>query len=55
MSLNSAIRHVKAGGSGTPYTSWKLYEDEVSLIWKNAFHYNEDGSEISNLARDLQV
>jgi hypothetical protein len=39
----------------SPFKSWKSFEDDVSLIWKNAWHYNEDGSEISLLATELKV
>jgi len=39
----------------TDFKSWKSFEEEASSIWKNAWHYNEDGSEISLLAKDLQV
>jgi hypothetical protein len=37
------------------FKSWKEFEDEVSYIWKNARQYNEDGSEITELARQLEV
>lgn len=37
------------------FKSWAALEEDASLIWKNAYHYNEDGSEIFNLARDLEV
>lgn len=36
------------------FKSWSHYEDHVSLIWRNAHQYNEDGSEISNLADTLE-
>ncbi|KAF7902249.1 hypothetical protein EAF00_002152 [Botryotinia globosa] len=37
------------------FKSWAALEEDASLIWKNAYHYNEDGSEIFNLARDLEI
>lgn len=37
------------------FKTWKALEEEVAAIWKNAWHYNEDGSEISLLAKDLEV
>jgi hypothetical protein len=37
------------------FKSWQEFEEEAEHIWNNAWHYNEDGSEISNLAKDLQV
>ena len=36
------------------FKGWSHYEDHVSLIWRNAHQYNEDGSEISNLADTLE-
>lgn len=61
MSLKSVQKLVRGqhGRSGTTgvsdFKSWKAFEDEVSSIWKNAWHYNEDGSEIAKLAHDLEV
>ena len=37
------------------FKTWKEFEDEVSYIWKNARQYNEDGSEITELAGQLEV
>ena len=39
----------------TVLKSWQAFEDEVSYIWNNAREYNEDGSEISNWASQLEV
>lgn len=39
----------------TDFKSWATFEDQASLIWKNAYHYNEDGSEISLMAQELEV
>ncbi|KAI1465390.1 Bromodomain-containing protein [Daldinia caldariorum] len=38
----------------TDFKSWLAFEDQASLIWKNAYHYNEDGSEISLMAQELE-
>ncbi|KAK6949249.1 hypothetical protein Daesc_009323 [Daldinia eschscholtzii] len=38
----------------TDFKSWAAFEDQASLIWKNAYHYNEDGSEISLMAQELE-
>lgn len=35
--------------------SWQAFEDEISYVWNNARLYNEDGSEISILAGQLEV
>ncbi|KAH6657779.1 hypothetical protein BKA67DRAFT_556319 [Truncatella angustata] len=37
------------------FKTWSQFEDQASLLWKNAYHYNEDGSEIFELARELEV
>ena len=37
------------------YKSWSAFEDDVTLIWKNARIYNEDGSDIYNVSLDLEV
>ncbi|KAK6068860.1 bromodomain containing protein [Seiridium cupressi] len=37
------------------FKTWSQFEDQASLLWKNAYHYNEDGSEISELARELET
>jgi hypothetical protein len=37
------------------FKTWKSFEEEVECIWRNAWHYNEDGSDISILAKDLEV
>ena len=34
---------------------WDDFEREASIIWANACHYNEDGSEIFELAKELEV
>lgn len=35
--------------------NWQAFEDEVSFIWHNAREYNEDGSDISRLAGQIEV
>ncbi|KAI0466603.1 Bromodomain-containing protein [Xylaria cf. heliscus] len=36
------------------FKAWAAFEDQASLIWKNAYHYNEDGSEIFTMAQELE-
>ncbi|KAI1436891.1 hypothetical protein GGR50DRAFT_648982 [Xylaria sp. CBS 124048] len=36
------------------FKSWNAFEDQASLIWKNAYHYNEDGSDIFAMAQELE-
>lgn len=46
----------RGGASGvSDFKSWSQFEDQTSLLWKNAYHYNEDGSEISVLAKELEI
>ncbi|KAJ5092228.1 hypothetical protein NUU61_007098 [Penicillium alfredii] len=44
----------KNSSKTTAYPTWQSFEEEVSYIWRNAREYNEDGSEISNLAGILE-
>ena len=37
------------------FKSWRALEDEASTIWANARLYNEDGSEIFQLAIEFEV
>ncbi|KAI9811352.1 MAG: hypothetical protein M1827_005512 [Pycnora praestabilis] len=37
------------------YRGWDAFAEEVRLIWRNAWEYNEDGSDISTLAGELEV
>ncbi|KAF2436323.1 Bromodomain-containing protein [Tothia fuscella] len=59
-SLKSVQKKVKGiHGKGAPsrvtdLTSWDMFEEEMSYIWKNAQEYNEDGSDIFNLANELK-
>lgn len=49
-------RHGRGQASGvSDFKSWAAFEDQASLIWKNAYHYNEDGSEIFVMAQELEV
>ncbi|KAH7027433.1 Bromodomain-containing protein [Microdochium trichocladiopsis] len=46
-------------GRGDPtwvsdFKTWTAFEDQASLIWKNAYHYNEDGSDIFTLAQEFE-
>lgn len=61
LSLRSFQKQVRGqhGRGGATYVSdfksWTAFEDQASLIWKNAFHYNEDGSPIFEQAQELEV
>jgi len=47
-------RHKQPTGV-SEFKSWAAFEAKASLIWQNALFYNEDGSEIAELAKELQV
>ena len=36
------------------FKTWDAFEDEVSYVWKNAKTFNEDGSDIFNLATEFE-
>ncbi|KXH48342.1 hypothetical protein CSIM01_10289 [Colletotrichum simmondsii] len=38
----------------TDFKNWAAFEEAASLLWDNAKYYNEEGSEIYELARELQ-
>lgn len=39
----------------TDFKTWDAFEEEVSFIWRNAREYNEDGSDMYNLANEFEV
>ncbi|KAG6041647.1 hypothetical protein E4U41_003085 [Claviceps citrina] len=46
-------------GRGDPtgisdFKSWSALEERAKLLWSNAYFYNEEGSEIHNLAQELE-
>lgn len=56
--LQKQVRGQHGRGAATyisDFKSWAAFEDQASLIWKNAYHYNEDGSEIFVMAQELEV
>lgn len=61
LSLRALLKQVRGqlGRGEATYVSvfktWVAFEDQCSLIWKNAYHYNEDGSEIFVMAQELEV
>lgn len=61
VSLKSIQARVKRsdGGKDAPlisdFKSWGQFEHEMAFLWNNAWQYNEDGSEVSTLATELQV
>ena len=61
LSLKGAQKRVRGVRGRAPptgisdYKSWEAFEQAVSLIWRNAQEYNEDGSEMYTLATDFEV
>ena len=61
LSLKKLQKQVKgmqgrSGNTGvTEFKSWNQFEETASLLWTNARHYNEDGSEVYELANELEV
>ncbi|KAI9818952.1 MAG: hypothetical protein M1832_004120 [Thelocarpon impressellum] len=56
--IEKKVRGVHGRGDATGVTafkSWRAFEDHMSLIWRNAREYNEDGSDISKLADQLEA
>ena len=48
--------HGRAPPTGiSDYKNWEAFEQAVSLIWRNAQEYNEDGSEMYTLAADFEA
>jgi hypothetical protein len=48
--------HGRGGSTGiSDFKSWRALEEETEKIWHNAWHYNEDGSDIAVLAQELEV
>ncbi|KAL8680353.1 MAG: hypothetical protein Q9186_003474 [Xanthomendoza sp. 1 TL-2023] len=56
-SVQKAVQGVRGREKPTGvsnFKSWATFEEEISCIWKNAYHYNEDESDISKAARSLE-
>jgi hypothetical protein len=50
-----AILEVRKGIEKGKITDWETFASEVGLIWTNAREFNEDGSEIYEMANELEV
>ncbi len=56
--LQKQVLGVQGRGEGsgmTEFRSWAAFEEKARLLWTNAYKYNEDGSDIFELARELEV
>ncbi|KAG9229545.1 Bromodomain-containing protein-like protein [Amylocarpus encephaloides] len=53
-SLGTVQKQVKPDDGVSEFKTWAAFEKAMDSIWNNAWQYNEDGSQISELAKDLQ-
>lgn len=51
----NGIHGRKDTGGPSDFKSWNAFEEEVGLIWRNCREYNEDGSEMYELAGEFEV
>lgn len=48
--------HGRGDVAGTSnFKTWGAFQEKSTLLWTNAFFYNEEGSEIYALAQELEV
>ncbi|KZL87144.1 bromodomain containing protein [Colletotrichum incanum] len=55
--LQKTVKGVRGRNEATgtsEFKNWASFEETASLLWKNAFFYNEEGSEIYELAQELE-
>ncbi|KAL0935236.1 bromodomain containing protein [Colletotrichum truncatum] len=55
--LQKAVKGVRGRNEATgtsEFKNWGAFEETASLLWKNACFYNEEGSEIYELAQELK-
>lgn len=56
--LQKAVRgqHGRNDPTGvSEFKSWAQFDEKAQLLWKNAYYYNEEGSEIYAIAQALEV
>lgn len=56
--LQKLVKGIHGRGDATgvsDFKSWAAFEEKAGLLWENAFYYNEEGSEISEMAQELKV
>lgn len=56
--LQKQVRGQHGRGEATyvsDFKTWTALEDQASLLWKNAYHYNEENSDIYTLGQELEV
>lgn len=61
VSLRSLLKQVrgiegrKPHSNKTAFPTWQMFEDEMEYVWGNAREFNEEDSEIVDLANILEV
>lgn len=53
--LQKMVRGTHGRHGSSDFKSWTSFEEKAKLLWKNAYYYNEEGSEIYQLAQELEV
>lgn len=56
--LQKMVKGVQGRNDATgvsEFKNWAQFEDKAKLLWGNAYYYNEEGSEIYELAQELEV
>lgn len=49
------ILHRGDSGGVSDFKTWAAFEEKSQLLWENAYYYNEENSEIYELAQELEV
>ena len=56
--LQKMVKGVQGRNDATgvsEFKNWSQFEDKMTLLWTNAYYYNEEGSDIYVLAQELEV
>lgn len=53
--LVKGIHGRQAATGVSDFKNWAAFEEKAALLWRNAHFYNEEGSDIYELATELQV
>lgn len=53
--LVKGIRSRSDRSGVSEFKSWAAFEEKTSLLWENAYFYNEENSPIANMAKELEV
>lgn len=56
--LQKIVKGVQGRNDATgvsEFKNWTQFEERAKLLWDNAYYYNEEGSDIYELAQELEV